>query len=261
MLPPLPDHWEPTRETLHEYALRLRALARSLAQPHPRFWHVGLTLGETGLRTVPMPLPGGDRWTTRLDFARHVLAFEVEERQVASIALGPATAGTALDTWLVRVLDDLGMDGAGILDDDTFGEPGKYDAAAAAAFWRILRDVADVFESRRRAIRGDVGPIHVWPNGFDASFEWFAPEAARHDGAQLNVGFYPAEPAYFYSNPYPFDETLLAMSLPHGATWHHEGWKGSMLPYDTLVGDADGDRKLIEYLEAVAAAARPTLDL
>jgi hypothetical protein len=206
-----------------------------------------------------MLLPGGGMWTGRLDLQRHVLAIDVGEREHAAIEVGTGSSATQLDAHLRDVLADLGIDATRSLAVDGLGEPGEYDADAAAAFWGILGDVAAVFETRRRVLSGDVGPTHVWPHGFDASFEWYPPASMAKGGAQLNVGFYPAEPAYFYSNPYPFDETLLTVPLPHGATWHTEDWEGSILPYEVLVGDRDAGRKLLDYLEAVATAAEPTL--
>lgn len=259
LLPPLPDRWESTRQTLHEHALRLRALARAFAPPHPRFWNVGLTIGDDGLRTAPMPLAGGGEWTGRLDLQRHVLLIEATGSERAAIDLRTRSSGAALTRRLTHVLADLGIDAAGILEDDGRGEASEYDPATASAFWHILGDVAEVFESRRRALAGDVGPIHVWPHGFDASFEWYPPPGTGQPEAQLNVGFSPAQPAYFYSNPHPFDPALRDAVLPHGARWHTEDWEGSMLAYDLLVGATDAEYRLLEYMEAVAAAAVPTL--
>ena len=112
-----------------------------------------------------------------------------------------------------------------------------------------------------------MSPLQLWPHGFDLSFEWFGTKVETHEEggevqeypSQLNLGFYPAGDAYFYSNPWPFDEALPATQLPHGAVWNTEGWQGTKLEYAGLVGDPDAAAKLGEYAAAVYKAAAPTL--
>jgi hypothetical protein len=103
----------------------------------------------------------------------------------------------------------------------------------------------------------------VWPYGFDLAFEWFGARSETYDGeelpAQLNLGFYPAGDPYFYSNPWPFDESLPGIPLPHGAAWHTEGFQGTMLPYHAVQSKADAADRLAEYARAVFDAAAPTL--
>ena len=78
--------------------------------------------------------------------------------------------------------------------------------------------------------------------------------------AQINLGFYPAGDAYFYSNPWPFEaDVLLNVDLPGSAEWHTEGWEGSTLSYADVVGSADGVDRFLAYADAVFKAAVPTL--
>ena len=81
--------------------------------------------------------------------------------------------------------------------------------------------------------------------------------------AQLNLGFYPGGPGiapYFYSNPWPFDaERLLGSPLPGGARWHTEGWQGTILPYEELVGDPDAGTRLLAYARRVYELCAPLL--
>ncbi len=126
-----------------------------------------------------------------------------------------------------------------------------------------LTKASIVFEGRRVGLDGPVSPVQLWPHGFDVSFEWFGTRTEEYEGealpAQLNLGFYPKDRAYFYSNPWPFDESLPSTPLPHGAEWHTEGWQGTILYYDQLVGDPAGPAKVEEYARAVYEAAAPTL--
>jgi hypothetical protein len=97
------------------------------------------------------------------------------------------------------------------------------------------------------------------------SFEWFGSKVTiGEDGskapAQLNLGFYPGEEEpYFYSNPWPFDGRLVGTPLPSGAEWYTEGWNGTLLSYESLLGDEDWAGRLLDYAAAVHRIARPTL--
>jgi hypothetical protein len=150
-------------------------------------------------------------------------------------------------------------------DDDT-ARP--YDSDKAAAFFEVLTDAHQALQAHRATLTGEVGPIQVWPHGFDLAFEWFGTRTVEYDEdgetasypAQLNLGFYPAGRAYFYSNAWPFDTAaLLDAQLPHGAEWHTEGWEGSILYYDQVAGESDATTRVTEYAAAVYEAAAPTL--
>ena len=126
-----------------------------------------------------------------------------------------------------------------------------------------------VLTIHRNRIGGDVGPVQLWPHGFDLAFEWFGtrtvPTTEAGDSSeiptQINLGFYPAGHAYFYSNPWPFDaETLMNVALPSGSRWHTDGWEGSILPYTTVVGRVDGAERVLDYAGAVFETASPGLN-
>jgi len=144
---------------------------------------------------------------------------------------------------------------------------GSYDESAATAFWSALSAVATALEDERAKRSGDTSPVQLWPHGFDASFEWFGTKMVEHtEGSttemlpgQLNLGWYPAGDAYFYSNPWPFDEGLTAVSLPGNAEWHTEGWMGSTLAYSTVSSHDAGISAFVEFATAVFEAAAPTL--
>jgi hypothetical protein len=128
--------------------------------------------------------------------------------------------------------------------------------------------VDGVFTEHRNLLGGEVGPIQLWPHGFDLAFEWFGTrkEVFEEDGkvtehpSQLNLGFYPAGRAYLYSNPWPFEgDKLTDVELPSGAQWNTEGWEGSILHYDEIQVDPDATEAVLAYAKAVYAAAAPTL--
>jgi hypothetical protein len=47
--------------------------------------------------------------------------------------------------------------------------------------------------------------------------------------------------------------------LPDGASWHTEGWQGTILPYEELVEDDEAEERLREYARTVFEICSPTL--
>ncbi len=147
-------------------------------------------------------------------------------------------------------------------------DPRPYDEGDARAFFGALVAANGVLTIQRNRLEGILGPIQLWPHGFDLAFEWFGTRTvtAAEGGesnelpAQINLGFYPAGDAYFYSNPWPFEaDVLLNVDLPGGAEWHTEGWEGSKLTYADVVGHVDGEDRVLDYAAAVFEAASPEL--
>lgn len=264
--PQLPEGWEATRATLHAHARTLGVVARSHVLAHPRWWHVSLSVTPRGLHTDPIQLPSGSTVSLLLDLEQHGVAVEVDDRTVWSHPVDDGSSAMAIAGTLFSELTRLGLDADGYdrtrLGDD---QPRQYDRAQASAFFAALKSVAAALERERSRRDGEVGPVQVWPHGFDIAFEWFGTRLVDDPGtdgpqpAQLNLGWYPGGDAYFYSNPWPFDERLLEIGLPAGAAWHTDGWQGSILPYAEVAGAPDGEERFARYATAVHAAAAPTL--
>ena len=90
------------------------------------------------------------------------------------------------------------------------------------------------------------------------SARWVVVEDGQSFPTQLNLGFDPADGAYFYSNPWPLDPALIGAPLPHGAVWHTEGWQGTMLPYEA-VRKGNPRVMITDFARAVFDLAEPTL--
>jgi hypothetical protein len=266
-LPELADDWEPTRATLHAYAHGVSALARTHAPAHPTWWHASLKMAPGALVTEPIPLPGGGQLKGRMDLERHIIVLETQNGESFEFDMTQGATGTEMADQLIEVATGLGLGGGYDRSKFTSDEPRTYDKTHAVTFAEVLANVALVFDSHRDSLGASVSPLQMWPHGFDLSFEWFGTKMESHTEngqqedlpAQLNLGFYPAGDAYFYSNPWPFDESLVSHALPHGGRWNTEGWQGSMLPYSSLAGDPDAAEKLTEYAQAVFEIASPTL--
>ena len=266
--PALPADLEPTRRTLHLYAHAVGAVTRSHAVPHPRWWHIGLTVRPTGLATEPVPLPDGGTVELVIDPRGGRIQLASSRGDATGLALGAGTSAAEMGNSLIDAASRLGLAGdydRSRFDDD---EPRGYDHDVALRFLDVLVDVDRTFARHRSALDHGTGPILMWPHGFDLAFEWFGTRLVTHEEggdivtspAQLNLGFYPAGRAYFYSNPWPFDaERLVHHALPVGAEWHRGDWEGSILWYDLVADRPDGPDLVLEYARAVHEIARPTL--
>lgn len=267
-LPPLPQDWEPTRATLHNYANAVGVIARAHAVPHPKWWHISLEVRSTGLITDTMPLPGGGTFDLRLDLRTHEAVLETSTGQRRAISLEEGLTGSEFGSRLIAIVGEFGLEGDYVTEKFESDEPREYSASDAALFFAALVNIDHNLEIHRSSLDGPVGPIQIWPHGFDVAFEWYGTKMVDYEEngevtkmpAQVNLGFYPRDRAYFYSNPWPFDTaTLTAHPLPQPAGWNTEGWEGSILYYDDLLDSPDPSQTLLDYAKAVFEAAVPTL--
>ncbi|MCP4305396.1 MAG: hypothetical protein GY788_11065 [bacterium] len=267
-LQPMPEDWEPTRATLHNYANALGVIARAHAKPHDRWWHISLKVSPTGFVTDPLPLLDGGTLDLRMDFGSHeaVLETSTGKRRTLSMADGPT--GTEFGSRLIAMVGELGLTGEYVIEKFESDDARAYEASDAETFLAAMVAVNHNLEIHRRSLQGPVGPLQIWPHGFDLAFEWYGTKMAAHEEggestempAQLNLGFYPAGRPYFYSNPWPFDAAALTKrGLPAPAQWNTQGWEGSILYYDELLATPNPAQKLLEYAQAVFDAAAPTL--
>lgn len=266
-LVPLPDDWDPTRATLHVYANALGVIARAHAVPNEQWWHISLKVRPSGLVTDTMPLPAGGTFNLRMDFRSHETILETSTGEIRTLSMASGMTGSEFGRKLIDIVGEFGLAADYVTEKFADEEPRAYDPAAADLFFAVLVNIDHNLEIHHSSLTGRVGPLQVWPHGFDLAFEWFGTrtESYEEDGvtkespAQLNLGFYPAGRAYFYSNPWPFDPSLVDAELPGPAEWHTEGWEGSILYYDDLLATEDPTALLLEYAKTVYDVAAPTL--
>lgn len=265
---PASTDWEPTRRTLHLYAKVVGVVARAHAEPLPKWWHISLKVRPEGLATESIPLPQGSSFSIELDLRRHQILLATGEGKEHQFDMRAGLTANEMGDQVLGAVGELGLTGdydRRRFDDD---EPRVYDPPAAERFLTALVQADAMLKRHRETLDGEVGPVQVWPHGFDLSFEWFGTRVERHEEeggaeespAQINFGFFPAEPAYFYANPWPFDtDKLVDRPLPAGARWHVEGWQGTMLPYAEVAGDPAAGERLLSYFGEVYKIASPTL--
>lgn len=255
----LPSHLEPTRATLHGAARVVEGLAYVSAVPHPKWWHLGLSIEESGLRSAPLIADDGTKYELYLDLTRHVFALQRGADVVSSLPLSDATDRPTFEQAAQRMAHNAGLKVAEKIEypEGDTQEPLAYSPAVASALIGTLNAVSAVFDDIRSTLSGSIGPVNFWPHGFDMSFEWFGRE--EPEAAQINVGFYPREQAYFYSSPHPFDEKLADASLAEGAVWNRDGWSGARLDLDVLAASSDWARRVKQFALRVHELAQPDL--
>lgn len=82
-------------------------------------------------------------------------------------------------------------------------------------------------------LTGQFTQVHLWPDGFDFSVEWFTEKNDEQIGVGISPGQDQHESPYLYVNPYPFDEKMVNESLSTGR-WHTVGWKGIKVEWTEL---------------------------
>lgn len=265
--PPLVG-WEATHKTLHLYGNVLGVVARAHAEPHPKWWHVSLKVQPEGLVTDPLALPQGGTLRLELDLDRHEIVLSTSDRDERRFDMTAGLTANEMGDQVLGAVAELGL--TGDYDRQRFDndEPRTYDPAAVESFLAALVRADAILKRHRETLVGEVGPVQLWPHGFDLSFEWIGTRVESHEAegkvqempAQINFGFYPGEPAYFYANPWPFEaDKLVDQPLPDGSRWHQEGWQGTMLPYTDVVGDPAAEERLLSYFGEVYRVASPTL--
>jgi hypothetical protein len=202
-----------------------------------------------------------------MDLNRHEVVVERSDGGSDAVPMNSGLTGSQFGDALLAVVTGLGIEGEYARDKFESDEARVYSDSAAAVFFAVLVNVDHNLETQRSSLSGPVGPLQIWPHGFDLAFEWYGDRTVAHEEngetvqspSQLNLGFYPAGRPYFYSNPWPFDPSLPNEPLPAPAAWNTEGWEGSILYYDELLATESPQQLLLEYAQAVFAAAAPTL--
>lgn len=268
--PALTD-WEATRQTLHLYSRAIGVVPRAHAEFHPMWWHITLKVLPDGLVTEKMDLPAGGVFWLKMDLKQHKAIIFTYEGPHAEFDMTAGLTATEFGDHLLAAVAELGLSGDYARDKFENGDAREYNPQAVETFLTALVSADRIFKEFRAGLSGDVGPVQLWPHGFDLAFEWFGTRVERYEEhgevqeypSQINLGFYPGDPAntpYFYSNPWPFEsDQLVSHSLPGGARWHTEGWQGTILPYEELAGDERAAPRLEEYARAVHDIASPTL--
>lgn len=265
------EGFEPTRQTLQLYSRVISAVPRAHGKFHPQWWHVSLRVQPDGLITEEVALADGRALRLKMDLVGHVIVLTVDGEAFHTLSMLGGTSSTSMANEVLDAVAGLGLEGE--VERDKFENDAlrDYDPDQVAIFLTALVNADRIFREHRASLSGEMGPVQLWPHGFDLAFEWFGTQVQVYEEegkqkeyrSQLNLGFFPGSPGvepYFYSNPWPFEaEALLGQQLTEGASWHTEGWQGAILPYAALVGDKDAAERLRTFARRVHMLASPTL--
>ena len=256
--------WEPTRQTLHWYSKAVTAIPRAHAEAHPKWWHVSLKVVADGLVSEKSALPDGRELWLKMDLVKHKAILYVDDDPLQEISLLDRLTSSEFAAVFLGTGAELGLNGP--FDRDKFENEDQrvYEPVEVEKFLAALTNADRIFKEHKSALPGDTSPVQLWPHNFDLSVEWFGTRVEIFDDveypSQLNLGFYPGDTPYFYSNPWPFEkDVLLSTALPPGATWHMEGWEGTYLAYEELAGEENAAERLAEYAKIVFEITSPTL--
>ena len=143
-----------------------------------------------------------------------------------------------------------------------------YSVEIATSLGATLRSVNAAMSIFQAGIREETSPIQIWPHHFDLGMLWLPgakvdgqdPDNEEYADKSMNFGFTfgdegIAEP-YFYITAYPFPDVFPNLSLPPGTTWHTEGFSGAVLPYRSLLENANPADYLVELWNDLLTAGR-----
>lgn len=89
-----------------------------------------------------------------------------------------------------------------------------------SSYYAFAAKARRCLELFRMKLEGHFTLLHLWPEGFDFSVEWFTTKTPEE---QIGVGIIPQDnmydSPYLYVNPYPFDREITENQLPFGI-WH-----------------------------------------
>lgn len=273
---PALTHYEPTIFYLHQAARLLETVRLLTRPPMPLYLQLPLEPQETALSTGVLPdgsqvlLDFGQaallHGQTVLPLAEHTQATLLEALYQALESAGtitlPATSGNYSDR-LYLALANSGHPAypkPPTLNHDT---PLQIDKTTTAEYGHILYTLFTTIARFRARLTGLCSPLVVWPHHFDLSMLWFAGTALDDYQPHLNFGFAPFSEGlprpYLYAYAYPYPANLTTPPMPKGTYWHTTGWRGAVLPYDTIAQQPQPEQFVEQTCQALFHTLRSLL--
>jgi len=95
-------------------------------------------------------------------------------------------------------------------------------------------DAARILELFRMELQGKFTLVHLWPDHFDFSIEWFTQNKDEQIGTGISPGDEQYSEPYLYMNPFPFKKNIINENLPIGK-WHTSGWNGIKVEWKEML--------------------------
>ncbi len=275
--------WAPTMETLTLWTQIVGKLRLTRTPWINHAWHVTLSVSARGLKTALIPHPAG-ALEAEFDFINQALVFRTTDGGVATVALEPGeiadfhravkTALAALGRPIAIVASPNEMAASVPFAEDHAAR--IFDPAAAHAFWKALVECDRVFTLFRSRFLGKVSPVHFFWGAADLAMTRFSGRPAPpHPGGVPNLpdavareayshevssaGFWtgggPVEGPAFYAYAYPEPPGFRDAAVRPGAAQFESALGEFVLPYAAVVGAADPDAALLDFLQTTYEAA------
>lgn len=254
-------NWQPTASGLHQGARLLGAVQQLTREPQPAYLELGLRLTGQGLAAGLLPSGG----QLILDFLTSSLVYQGKDQESASYPLNGSTQaqvfnslfGDLADGELRDVLppgkDLFARVSAGILSRGRYRPPERellldenpiqIDPQDARNYLSSLHMVFTGLARMKATLTGMQTPLVVWPHGLDLSTLWFTGNEIDENQPHMNFGYSPRSEGlpdpYYYAYAYPYPDNQAPSPLPQGATWHSQGWKGILVPFDVIAARSD----------------------
>ena len=269
--------WRDTAETLHMYTQVVGKIRLASTPIVNHWWNVPLYPTARGLTTSLM-FHGATAFEIELDLLAHRLEVATSDGTLGAMPLVREPV-SRFYARLMHLLRDLQLDVSiwttpvEVPDPIPFEKDevhASYDPGYVERFWRALVATSRVLGEFRSRFIGKASPVHFFWGSFDLALTLFSgrrapprPDADRitreaYSHEVLSFGFWPGgsgiDDAAFYAYAAPEPGGFPDAPIRPAAAHYHPGLHEFVLPYAAVQGDADPDRRLLEFFESAYEA-------
>lgn len=273
------ENWETTVQAIHQVAMLLNPIQNALFDHRNNYLELTMLVRPYGLASKRLPKGGelcinlkegmvvyhppnqaedNEIYFPISDFTQaglcEVILQTMREDELAEF-FGDSDAANLTQELVKRINADESKVVSAKIDDINGDENLTFDADVASDYADVLYSIFTGVARFRATLEGHMTPIVVWPEHFDLSTLWFAPDNPEMDDhkTHINIGFAPysgglARP-YIYAYAYPYPENYDAPALPAPARWETEDYTGVYVAYDDLL-DSDDLAQTVEMLSS-----------
>lgn len=256
--------WKPTLDKIQAYAQLLSDI-KSKFTPHQKNWEeFSLKVYAKGLTTTPIPVEikdGVEALDLNLNFVEHKLKIFLGRERLSKDLDKHTIKSFSLE--LAKTLNEFGVSYE--LPPEKFEDESNhsYKLTNVETYWNILRQIYFIMLHFKGELLEETSNINFWPHHMDLALLVFSgriipgKDTSDWDNSreQMNFGFSPGDTGitepYFYITAFPFPDGVLKKSLPGNSYWQHEGWKGAVMKYSSLIEDDFPGKSLLGFFSFV----------
>ncbi len=263
-----PQNLKPARDALHWAAQAIAALGFALATPKDDDSHSNILWSTQRQGFFGRRLPSGHRAFLEPEtFQIGILGSD--EREILSFSLVGRTLQQTTDA-LADALREQGVDLPWLtmptydLPEHPVQNGAPFEAQDSKALGELSRwyHDASVILAEIASMHAEASAVRGWPHHFDlATLLTFPAQEEDHEGRSVGVGMTPGDDTipepYFYVTPWPApDQDKELPALPHGGSWHRDGWTGAILRAQDLTKSHTPHQQMTMVREFLLAATQ-----